>query len=266
MTSAASRGASHFKTGATGRGKRNSRQRGITLIELLIAVTLVSLLAVGMLFAMRSGFTAYERIQAKMQGSRRVASVQRILTEQISSIIPATVECAQEGAPSGVKMPFFQGEQQTLRFVSSFSMSEAARGNARVVEYQVIPGDRGRGVRLIVNEYVFTASPPGPVPCLGIAPDPLTGALLPRFAPVVARPSSFVLADRLASCAFRYRRLLPNGVDAEWLPRWSGDTLPTAVAVDMQPLAPDPSRPPVLGVTVPVFVTKQVLGKYADYE
>jgi general secretion pathway protein J len=245
--------------------KATNHERGITLIELLIAVSLVSLLSVGMLFAIRTGFTTYERIQAKLDGNRKVDAVQRILAEQITSLIPAQVECGAPGAP-GLKATLFQGEPQMMRFVSSYSMTEAARGAARVLEYQVIPGERGRGVRLIVNETLYTGLRSEGANCLGIQVEPTTGQSLGRFLPTPVRPTSFVLADRLAACSIRYRRLLPNGVDAVWVPRWPEANLPTAIAVDMIPLEPDPSRPPVLSVTAPVRVTRVVVGKYADYE
>ena len=53
----------------------------------------------------------------------------------------------------------FQGDPQTMRFVSSYSLTEAARGLPRLLEYQVIPGEDGNSVRLVVNEIVYT----GPV-------------------------------------------------------------------------------------------------------
>jgi prepilin-type N-terminal cleavage/methylation domain-containing protein len=37
------------------------RQAGVTLMELMIAVTLLSLLYVGLLFALRIGLTAYSK-------------------------------------------------------------------------------------------------------------------------------------------------------------------------------------------------------------
>ena len=47
-------------------------------------------------------------------------------------------------------------ECETMRFVTSYSLNEAARGVPRILEYRVIPGDNGNGVRLIVNETLYT--------------------------------------------------------------------------------------------------------------
>ena len=54
------------------------RQAGVTLMELMIAVTLLSLLSVGLLFALRVGLTAYAKTQTRLMDNRRVAGAQRI--------------------------------------------------------------------------------------------------------------------------------------------------------------------------------------------
>src|SRR5205085_9231158 len=90
--------------------------------------------------------------------ARRVLGVDRIISEQIAGYIPTAGFCGSGGGEDArpVLVPFFQGDSQTMRFVSSYSLNEAARGLPRIVEYQVIPGETGVGVRLIVNETVFT--------------------------------------------------------------------------------------------------------------
>ena len=49
----------------------------------------------------------------------------------------------------------FNGTGQTMHLVSSYSMSEGARGFPRVIELQVVPSDRS-GWRLIANEVLYT--------------------------------------------------------------------------------------------------------------
>ena len=69
--------------------KRRTPQSGVTLIELLVAVSLLSLLSVGMLFAMRVGLNAMGRTNARVISNRRVLGVERILTQQIAGFVPA---------------------------------------------------------------------------------------------------------------------------------------------------------------------------------
>src|SRR5436305_1645700 len=86
------------------RGGGAVKERGVTLIELLSAVTLVALLSVGMLFAMRVGLNAMEKSNATLMANRRVASVQRILEGQVTNIMPVTALCnpGGEAAPSRI--------------------------------------------------------------------------------------------------------------------------------------------------------------------
>lgn len=59
------------------------RERGVTLLEVLIAVTLLSLLSVAMVLAMRIGLNSYERAGTRLMDNRRVAGAQRILQDEI---------------------------------------------------------------------------------------------------------------------------------------------------------------------------------------
>ena len=53
------------------------RESGTTLIEVLIAVTLLSLLSVGMLTAMRVGFMAFSKTNTRLMENRRAAGAQQ---------------------------------------------------------------------------------------------------------------------------------------------------------------------------------------------
>ena len=195
--------------------RRSRRQRGVTLLELIIAITLVSLLSVGMLFAMRTGLTALERTNTRLMDNRRVAGAQAILERQILGLVPARTACLG----SGQQVPFFQGEPQSMRFVSSYSLEEGARGYPRILEFQVLPGERGR-YRLVVNEFLYTGPSALLGTCTGVAGDPSTGLPRPVFRPFQPNPRSFVLADNLANCQFFFRQLTPDQAQARWLPSW----------------------------------------------
>lgn len=236
------------------------RERGVTLLELIIAITLVSLLSVGMLFAMRTGVNALERTNVRLMDNRRVAGAQAILERQILGLIPTRTVCGESQF-----VPFFQGEPQALRFVSSYSLEEGARGYPRILEFQVIPGERGR-FRLAVNEFLYTGPASLAGSCTGVAPDPATGFQRPLFRPFQPNPRSFVLADNLAGCQFFFRQLDPDSGQARWLRSWGGEYLPSAIRVELQPAEVDAARLPLTSVTVPVRVTRFPLGPYADID
>jgi prepilin-type N-terminal cleavage/methylation domain-containing protein len=225
-------------------------QRGFTLIELMISITLVAAISAGMLMAMRAGLLTLEKVDARLQSNRRVMSVEQILSRELGGVMPVTGQCGNAGGPL---VPIFNGADAGLLLVSSYSMAEGARGYPRILQLAVVPSDRG-GVRLIVNESLYT----GPA---STAPFCFEHA----FAPPQLTPQTFVLADRLAYCHILYQEYLVQSPNQEqWLPVWNKPDLPSAVHVDMAPLVADAATLPLLSVTVPIHVTRQVMSPYVD--
>ena len=238
---------------------RNTRA-GVTLIELLIAISLVSLLSVGVLMAMRVGLNAMETVNDRLLGNRRTAGTQRIIEQQIASLMVVSTSCRANPDAVSPKMPFFQGEPASMRFVSSYSLQEASRGYPRILEFQVIPGENNIGVRLVVNERLYSGPLSAGVLCFGPGPP----GMGPRFQPIEINPQSFVLADRLARCSFEYLMIAPERNLTAWIPVWVGRGLPSAIRVVMASLEPGPSRLPVLTLTVPVRVNRNPMMEYVD--
>src|SRR5580692_11573299 len=122
---------------------------GVTLIEILLAVTLLSLLTVGMLISMRVGFNTMEKVDSRLVSDRRVSYARRIVEDEISGYIYTTADFHPQ-PDSGTIVPFNQWEPQTMRFVTTYSLQDAWRGRPQIAAMQVIPGADGKGVRLIV--------------------------------------------------------------------------------------------------------------------
>jgi len=240
--------------------KQRNPRAGVTLLELLIAISLVSLLSTAVLVALRVGLNAMEKTNSRVIKNRRVLGAQRILEQQIAGMIVTVADCGiQTGGPV-TELPFFQGLPQTMRFVSSYSLEEGHRGYPRILEYQVIPRDDGRGVRLIVNERYYTGPASTGSLCLGPGP-PNQGTL---FVPVEIGPRSFVLADRLAYCRFSYQKPAPEPGLREWVPVWSEREFPLAIRIEMAQLEPDRTGIPILPLTVPVRVNLIPGFQYVD--
>jgi hypothetical protein len=213
----------------------------------MISVTLVAAITTGMLFAMRSALVAYERVDARLMSNRRVVSVQRILTSELSGIFPVMGTCADNS-----QALVFNGNDQTLHLVTNYSIADGARGRPQILELQVIEGDHG--LRLIANEFPYT----GPA---------AVGALCSGgvFRPGVATAQSFILADRLAYCRFSYQDVDPSTrMGTGWLTAWSKRNLPAAVHVDMAPAAGDAASLPLASVTAQVHVNRDIGVVYYD--
>jgi prepilin-type N-terminal cleavage/methylation domain-containing protein len=246
------------------RRARLRRRRGITLIEMLLAVTLVSMLSVGILYAMRIGLDAMDRTNRRFTANRRVLGAQRVATQQLANMIPALASCTgRRDIPGAV---FFLGEPTSIRFVSSYTLEEAARGYPRIVEYLVIPGDRGLGVRLVMNEIPYTG-PPSLMPyCAGSSVDGTWQGPALSLTPVAPGPRPFVLADQLAYCRISYLRTEPRTGQQVWQPNYRGAVLPSGVRIEMAPLAPRPAELQMGTITVPIRVNRTGHQQYVDIE
>ncbi len=233
-------------------------ERGITLLELLIAVSLMSLLSLGVLYSMRVGVDAMEKTNDRFLKNRRVLGVEKALAAQINGLMPVTTECATG------KAVMFHGDPMQMRFVSTYSLQEGARGYPKLVEFGVIPGQDGKGVRLIVNELPYAGPASLQGVCVGTQMDPVTNEAGPQFLPVAPRPDSFILADRLAAVRFIYRDTMPPPLLERWTPKWAANKLPTAIRIELVPLEMTPANLQVSSTTIPIRITANPMLIYAD--
>jgi general secretion pathway protein J len=240
--------------------RKKPESAGVTLMELLVAVLLLSLLSVGMVMTMRVALSAMNKTDSRLMTNRRVVSVERILNEEISGILPVSADCMAGGRPGG-RLPLFQGEAQTMRLASTYSLHEGARGLPMILEFQVIPGEDNQGVRLVVNEQWYTGPRAAGALCIGLVNG--VGGPSPTFVPIQIGSNSFVMSDRLAYCRFSFHdgRVRPQPL---WLDHWIKSTLPDAIRVDMAPLAPDAGRLQPVTLTIPVRITRLPLVNYLE--
>jgi general secretion pathway protein J len=232
------------------RRRARRRSRGFTLIEMMIATTLVAAILVGLLMAMRTGLTAYEKVNTRLEDNRHAMGLDQALHRQFGGMMPVTSDCGTGGPKQGV----FSGDAAQLRFVSSSSLAEGARGFPRIIEYAVAPDPNG-GVRLMMSERPYT----GPASLV-----PLCAGQI--FMPVQPAQQSTEMAGRLTYCRFAYRLTVQDSpIGADWLTVWQQHSdLPRAVRVEMLPLESGPSHLPRLTLNVPVHITRLALYPYAD--
>jgi prepilin-type N-terminal cleavage/methylation domain-containing protein len=239
--------------------------RGVTLMELLVAITLLSLLSTGILFAIRIGLDAMRKSNDRLMSNRKVVGVDRIISQQIAGFMPARALCSPAPGAAPSVFSFFQGESQTMRFVSSFSLQEASRGYPRILEYQVIPAENNRGVRLIVNEILYTGPFSTGGMCAGVRVDPLAGVPLMIFRPVAVNSASFVLLDKLAGCRMLYKEDRDYPLPDLWHERWARTRTPSAVRIEFSPIEPDPAKLQLPPITVPLHANRDVMLDYKDF-
>lgn len=227
--------------------------RGLTLIEILVAISLLSLLSVGILTALRVGSTAWERTTNNLMLDRRIATANSILHAELESIFPAWAEFENPATRIPYTFLFFQGEPASMRFVTSYSLESGVRGGLRLVELQVVQGERGR--RVLVNEQVYEGPRAAGRVVTGMSDDRNFRGMRPIFAPIVAQPSSFIIADELENCTFSYLSREDFNEPARWGPSWSDPyQLPVAVSIQLAPRQ-ESARLRVVTVTAPIRAT-----------
>ena len=218
-------------------------ERGVTLIELMIAVTLVAALMTGLLMVMRTGLITYEKLNHRLEDNRRVATLQQTLERQIGGVMPVLSGCGPGSA--------LAGDAGSVKFVSSDSLAEGSRGYARLVEYHT-EADPDGGVRLMMTENLYTGFPS----CGGAAAMPGGDSVL----------KPVVMAGQLAFCRLWYQDVIPDSpLGGAWLPAWiNRPLLPRAVRIEMAPLNPGMAGLPMLTLNVPVRITRQLGVLYVD--
>ncbi len=241
--------------------RRRRAAAGVTLMEVLVAITLLSLLSTGMVMSMRIGLNVFAKANTRLMDNRRVVGAQQVLEQELEGLVPVTATCA--GMP--MKFGFFQGEPSNMRLVSTFSLEQGWRGRPQLLALLVIPGEDGQGVRLVVNETPFTGALSAGALCTGAAPDPIIGRMVFQFLPMRATPDSFVLADKMAYCRFSYYGPGRGANDPPvWYTQWPGAGWPWGIRVEMAPLEPDPSRLQPITVMAPINLFRSPEIDYAD--
>jgi hypothetical protein len=239
------------------------RDAGITLMEVLIAVTLLAVLSVGMMLAMRIGISALWRTDQRLMDNRRVAGAQRIVEQQLEGLIPVMSPCMGSGDEL-TKVAVFSGHPLSLTMVSAFSLQQAWRGRPQILQFFTMPSDEG-GIRLVVNETPYTGPKFAGQTCTGVQPAQDMAGFLGRFPQPGPGTGTFVLADRLRSVGFQYLKR-PERVEdpTVWLPSWNRADWPLGIRILMEPMDPNPARLQPVTITAPIYVYRTLGVQYAD--
>lgn len=230
----------------------------MTLIEILVAVTLLSLLSVAILVAMRMGFSTMDKTDAHLVHDRRVSNSRRIVESEIAGYT-WSIANFHPGPQQTIGIPFAEWTAREMRFVTAYSLEEAWRGRPQIAVMQVVPGAGDRGVRLIVNETPYT----GPDQAGAMIADITEN--IPSFVPVAPGERSFVLADRLAWCRFAFLEPQQPPAFPLWRPdwAWAGRT-PLGVRIEMAPLETRPAEAGIANITVQIAVNRDPNTIYND--
>lgn len=109
---------------------------GFTLVELVIAFTILSLVVVMVAGALWQGSMSWEKGEERAEKNQKKRIVLDLLSQQMKSSFPYKVKSQKAEADFLV----FQGSSDSLRFVSAFSMKAKRQEGLVFVIYQIEEG------------------------------------------------------------------------------------------------------------------------------
>ena len=192
---------------------RTEASGGFTLVEVLVALTLLGLISVALVTGLRFGARAWERGDTRLTAVHEVAAVRAFLARSLAQGLPG--EGARQRLHAG-----WDGAPARLAFTTPGPHALDPAGAVRLT-LAAEPGPDGR--RLVVS---WGAD----------RPRPRTGAAVPE-----TRGPGRILLRGLSRVRFRY-----YGADGDapprWRDTWSADRTPWLVAIEIAFAAAD--RPP----------------------
>jgi prepilin-type N-terminal cleavage/methylation domain-containing protein len=202
-------------------------QRGLTLVELLIALTLLAGLSLALSGTISIGARSAGSAERRTEQARRFRIATDLIVRQLRSAAPLLV-LAENEDDEDTPIPYFFGEQERVSFVTAMPQAPENSGYA-LVEYWL------DGEVLMMSELPYFATFAGDV-----------GAKLDHLK--FAAP---LLLD-VGSLSFEYRR---SSFDTDtWSGDWDAeeeDSLPAVVRIVIEPAKPDG---PSWYHEVPIFV------------
>jgi len=192
------------------------RFAGFTLLELIIALALVSIMAVLLFSGLRLGARSWDSVEARTERNAEVQAVLGFLRFAFEHMQPVTRQ-----GPQGEEV-LFSGTSQAVELVTPFS-SYLGLGGLYVVRLEIVPSDGAKALRLTYWSH---------------HPEILEGTSgVPEWQPLREQPSSLVRDFPEAGGAsgqFFGQRILLEGIEdmaieyfgappGEREPTWNGE-------------------------------------------
>ncbi len=118
--------------------------RSFTLVEVLLALSLMSMLLALAYGGLRASTRAADKGQAILEDSSRIRMAHQFIRRQFSQMIPLGFDQSEDGAANGSEdgRIVFEGDRKRVRFVAPMP-GYLGFGGPQVQELEIIPGDEG---------------------------------------------------------------------------------------------------------------------------
>ncbi|MDE2583167.1 MAG: prepilin-type N-terminal cleavage/methylation domain-containing protein [Rhodospirillales bacterium] len=179
--------------------------QGFTLLETLVALTVVSLLSIVLFGGLRSGVAMQSSGTARSRQVQDVATLQTMLRAVLSDATPVLARDA-----AGRSRVVFRGGPQGIYFVAPMA---ARLGLGGLHRFRIDLESDGRDRRLVLHWALLHAE---------------------RLTNAARQARTSILLDRVAAVRWSYFGAPPGGRGARWQDRWDGRaSLPLLVRLDV---------------------------------
>jgi general secretion pathway protein J len=135
--------------------KRSHQSAGFTLVEVVVAITLMSLVMLTLVMGLRIAANAWHRGEQKLDDHARVLSGTDVVAQQISAAAVRIVTDTRGVDNIPVRVVAFFGSSSELRFATRRSWRGERSRPQYMADYRVTDGAPGKQ-RLVVNEWGVT--------------------------------------------------------------------------------------------------------------
>ncbi len=188
-----------------------NRPNGFTLVELLLAITLLSMLLALAYGGLSASTRATDRGQTILEESGRLRMAHQFVRKQLNQAIPLAFSQTEESqqALDPVAQEVFLGEANSIRFVGPMP-GYLGFGGPQVQQLSIVQSEDGLA---LVLEHALVQG--------------FEESLLSERAPIF-------LLDHIANAEFQFQGRDENGELSPWTNRWDDPSvLPMAVALDI---------------------------------
>lgn len=179
---------------------------GFTLIEMLIAMTLLSMMVVLLFSSLKVAAESWNAGEAKIVEVNRKAVVYQFFKRQLAMIRPVTAANPAQQNDGAIPGQAFQGQRQAISFVASLPASATRKG---------------------LHVFEIAASPNNPAT--------LMVTLAPYIQTEAVTPEKVVLLEHIQAFEFSYFGGKGDGGAAVWESEWIGlGVLPQLIKVSIR--------------------------------
>jgi prepilin-type N-terminal cleavage/methylation domain-containing protein len=190
-----------------------SSNKGFSLLEMIVAITLVAMMAVGLWAVFSMSIRAWSRGTEFIDTNQRHRSILDLVRKQIASTYGLTPVDLQA---EGILAPLFVGTGESLSFISLNSLQFQESPGLTLVSYEVVQNSGGSYALIEMEQ-----------PYLGTIPDlENTGSQAGRIA----------IFENLLGFTFEYFDPGSRDSPSRWVGEWDGQIerrLPQAVSMTM---------------------------------